>query len=64
MIRLLPRRSTAITFDSAEVNVLIADKSGDVHCFPVLSTNETENIDTLVMGHVSMLLSLVSKLLN
>ena len=55
--RTLSRRGTAVAFTSTEEEVLVADKSGDVYSF---STAEPEKPGTLVLGHVSILLDLVS----
>ena len=55
--RTLSRRGTALVFTSAEDEVLVADKSGDVYSF---STVEPEKSGTLVLGHVSILLDMVS----
>jgi len=62
-VRSLPRRPTAIAFTKCGNFVVIGDKAGDVHCFPVslnseLSEPQTVN-SSLLLGHVSMLLDVV-----
>nr|KAF6476884.1 WD repeat domain 4 [Rousettus aegyptiacus] len=51
--RTVVRRCTALTFTASEEKVLVADKSGDVHSFPVL---EPHGCGRLELGHLSMLL--------
>lgn len=58
--RSLPRRPTALAFTKCGNFVVIGDKAGDVHRFPVslnseLSESEIVN-SSLLLGHVSMLL--------
>lgn len=54
--RTVVRRCTALTFTASEEKVLVADKSGDVHSFPVL---EPHGCGRLELGHLSMLLDVV-----
>lgn len=55
-VRTVVRRCTALTFTASEEKVLVADKSGDVHSFPVL---EPHGCGRLELGHLSMLLDVV-----
>lgn len=51
------RRCTSVIFTQTEDEVYVADKSGDVYSFSVL---EPQKPGKLHLGHVSMLLAVVS----
>lgn len=55
--RSVARRCTALTFTSDDQYVLVADKTGDVYRFRVEDSNHG---DELILGHLSMLLDIVS----
>ena len=55
--RILPRRSSSLTFTLDESSVVVADKSGDAYRY---SLTDTEAEGTLLAGHISMLLDVVS----
>lgn len=59
--RTVVRRCTALTFTASEDRVLVADKSGDVYSFSVL---EPDGCGRLELGHLSMLLDVVSGATN
>jgi len=52
------RRCTAIRFTKDSSHVLVADKSGDVYCFPVTGPL-SEDTGELKLGHLSMLLDMM-----
>ncbi|KAI3356611.1 hypothetical protein L3Q82_017815, partial [Scortum barcoo] len=56
-IRWVVRRCTSLLFTQAEDELLVADKSGDVYSFSVV---EPQRECELKMGHLSMLLAVVS----
>jgi tRNA (guanine-N(7)-)-methyltransferase subunit TRM82 len=59
--RLLPRRPTSLVFTRCEKDLVVADKAGDVHRFSVVVDTTValpSNNQTLLLGHVSMLLDL------
>nr|XP_057938493.1 tRNA (guanine-N(7)-)-methyltransferase non-catalytic subunit wdr4 [Doryrhamphus excisus] len=58
-IRWLVRRGTSLVFTSAEDEVLVADKSGDVYSFSVV---DQEREGELKMGHLSMVLAVTLSL--
>jgi len=61
LFRIVPRRATALVFSKSDEKILLADKAGDVHRFSVLDEgNVTGLAGTMVVGHVSMLLDVVS----
>lgn len=51
------RRCTSLVFSQAEDELFVADKSGDVYSFSVL---EPQRQGELKLGHLSMLLGIVS----
>ncbi len=55
--RSLGRRCLALAFTRSEDAVLVADKSGDVYSY---STSNSEESGKLLLGHVSLLLDMVS----
>ena len=45
--------------------MVIADKAGDVHCYPVSPESEVQSVSScLLLGHVSMLLDVVGTCLS
>lgn len=56
-VRWVVRRCTSMVFSQAEDELFVADKSGDVYLFSVL---EPQKAGELRLGHLSMLLSIVS----
>jgi len=64
-VRLLPRRPTALAFTKCGNLVVIADKAGDVHRFLVSPDSELQTVNnSLLLGHVSMLLDVVGYYLS
>lgn len=55
--RWVVRRCTSLVFTQTEDEIYVADKSGDVYSFSVL---EPQKPGDLQLGHVSMLLAVVS----
>lgn len=55
--RQLTRRCMSLRFTCSDDAILVADKSGDAYSF---STTSPEDDGRLLLGHVSMLLDLVS----
>ena len=55
--RWVVRRCTSLVFTQAEDQMLVADKSGDVYSFSVV---DSQKDGELKLGHLSMLLSMVS----
>lgn len=53
------RRCTSLVFSQAEDELFVADKSGDVYSFSLL---EPQKLGELKLGHLSMLLGVVSVL--
>ena len=61
MFRFVPRRATALVFAKCGEQILVADKAGDVYRFSVSDNDSATGLaGTLVVGHVSMLLDVVS----
>ena len=56
--RQVPKRCTAVTFTHSESHVIVADRPGDVYRYP---TENDGKEGELILGHLSMLLDLVSK---
>lgn len=54
--RTVVKRCMAVTFDSSETALYVADKAGDVYRFEIGDENKEH---TLILGHVSMLLDVV-----
>ena len=52
-----PKRCMSLAFSNSENELYVADKFGDVYCFSVL---EPEQEGCLKLGHLSMLLDMVS----
>lgn len=57
LFRWVVRRCTSLVFSQAEDELFVADKSGDVYSFSVL---EPQKPSELKLGHLSMLLGIVS----
>ena len=55
--RTVPRKCIALAFNHAEDTVYIADKSGDVYSYSLANPSEE---GVLLVGHISMLLDVVS----
>ena len=59
--RILSKRGVKLLSTNDESKLLVADKSGDVY---IIDLNNLQNTDfTLLMGHISSLLDVVSMIL-
>ena len=56
--RQVARRCTAVTFTNSESHVIVADRPGDVYRF---ATEDDGKEGELILGHLSMLLDVVSR---
>ena len=54
--RVIPKRATALQFTSDDKYILVADKAGDLHRYPL---SDSAHSGDHLLGHFSMLLDMV-----